>query len=81
VGSQGIAAVAAHIAFWVLLVLGVTLGELRWRIAGLLVVLWVGGYVGLPRLFTFGDILVTSYVAILDIVLVFLVFKGDVRLT
>jgi hypothetical protein len=80
VGSQGVAAAIAQLAFWILLIVGVALGELR-RSAAVLVVLWIAGYFGMPRLFAFGDLLITSYVAILDIVLVILVFKRDVRLT
>ena len=80
-GSQGIAAWIAHIGFWVLLILGISFGELRRSVAGLFVVLWIAGYAGLPRLSAFGDLFVAPFVAILDIVLVFLLFKGDVRLT
>ena len=39
------------------------------------------GYIALPRISWLGGFLVTSYVAVLDIVLVFIVFKGDVRLS
>jgi hypothetical protein len=80
-GSQGIAAWIAQIAFGLLLVFGIATGELRRAVAALFVVLWVVGYAGLPRLSTFGGLFVTPYVALLDIVLVFLVFKQDVRLT
>jgi hypothetical protein len=78
-GSQGIAAWIAQIAFWVLLVLGVTYGELSKKSA-ILVGLWLVGYLGVPRIAWWGSPLVTPYIAILDIVLVFKVFKGDVRL-
>ena len=80
-GSQAIGAWIAQLAFWVLLVLGLGYRELRKRGGALFVALWVAGYVGLPRLSWFGGLFVTSYVAVLDIVLVFIVFKGDVRLT
>ena len=80
-GSIGIAGLIAHVGFWILLVLGIAAGEVRRPVAVLFVSLWIVGYVGLPRLFAFGGLLVTSYIAILDIVLVFLVFKQDVRLT
>jgi hypothetical protein len=80
-GSYGIAAAIAQIAFWIVLVVGLAFGELRWPAAALFVVLWIAGYLGLPRLFGSGDLLMTSYVAVLDIALVFLVFKRDVRLT
>jgi len=45
------------------------------------VVFWLAGYIGLPRISYWTGPFVTSWVAVLDIVLVFIVFKGDVRLT
>jgi len=42
--------------------------------------LWLGGFVGLRYIPSIGS-LFTSYVAVLDIALVFIVFKGDVRVT
>lgn len=41
---------------------------------------WGLGYVGLPRVGIVGGLLFTPSVAVLDLVLVFLLFKGDVRL-
>lgn len=41
----------------------------------------VAGYFGLPQVSWFAGSFVTSYVAVLDIIRVFMVFKGDVRLT
>ena len=70
--------VVAHIAFWVLLLIGGT--DLRLRRIGFFVALWVIGYVG-SQWFIGGDFLFQSYVAVLDIVLVLLVFKRDVRLS
>jgi hypothetical protein len=69
------------IAFWVLLVLGVSCGELSKKWAAIFVGLWLVGYLGLSRLAWRAGALVTPYVAVLDIVLVFRVFKGDVRLS
>ena len=50
--------------------------------AGLLgfIVLWLAGYFGLPALSSLGGLFVTSYVAILDIALVFIILKGDLRI-
>jgi hypothetical protein len=42
--------------------------------------LWAAGLYGLPYLPN-GAALFSSFVAVLDIGLVFLIFKGDVRLT
>ena len=80
VGSGAVAAWIAQGAFWVILILGVAYGEIRARGCVILCSLWGLGYFGLPRLSEFSGLFVTSYVAVLDIVLAFIVFKGDVRL-
>jgi hypothetical protein len=67
----------AHAVFWVLLVLGAT--ELGLRRCAVFLVLWGVGYAG-TRWFASGGFVLVSYVAVLDIVLVLLVFKRDVRL-
>lgn len=67
----------AHLAFWVMLLIGAR--EMGWRRAAIFVVLWAVGYVGSGRL-AGGAFLFDSYVAVLDIVLVLLVFRGDLRL-
>lgn len=81
VDSAFVAAVVAQLAFWILLVLGIVNGELRKFGAAVLVLLWFAGSIGLPRIAWWTGTFVTSWVAVLDIVLVFKVFKGDVRLT
>jgi hypothetical protein len=81
IGSQAVAAWVAQLAFWVPLTLGIMYGELSRRRAAIVVVLWLLGYLILPRISPFSELFFTSYVAVLDIVLVFIVFKGDVRLT
>jgi hypothetical protein len=81
IGSQAVGAWIAHLAFCVLLALGMGYGELGRKRAALFIALWLAGYVGLPRISWWTALLVTPYVAMLDIVLVFVVFKGDVRLT
>jgi hypothetical protein len=73
-------AVVAHVAFWVLLGLGLAYGEFGTRGAAAMIGLWIAGFLGLPRIAWWTASLVTSWVAVLDIVLVFTVFKGDVRL-
>lgn len=78
VGSALVGAWIAHVAFWCLLVWGLMTGELGRRGAVIAVVLWLAGYIGL----SFVPIgLFPSFVAVLDIGLVFVIFKGDVRLT
>jgi hypothetical protein len=71
----------AQLAFWVLLIRGVGYGELSRKSAAIFVALWLIGYAGLPRLSALSGMFITPYVAVLDIVLVFVVLKGDVRLT
>jgi hypothetical protein len=80
-GSQGVAAWIAQGAFWVLIALGVVFGEIRARAAIFFVGLWLIGYIALPRIVPNGALFVTSYLAIVDIILVFIIFKGDLRLT
>jgi hypothetical protein len=79
-GSVGIAGWIVLIVFWAVLAIGVSFDEVRPRTAAILVALWLAGRFGLPRLLPYGDAFVTPYVALLDLVLVLLVFKGDVRL-
>jgi hypothetical protein len=79
-GSPAIALWVAHVAFWSLLLLGAVVGELRARHLVTLLLLWIASVFALPQV-PYGAGLSTSCVAILDIVLVFLVFKRDLRLT
>jgi hypothetical protein len=80
VGSSALAALFAHAAFWGLLARGLWFGELRFRVAMIFLLLWLAGYFGLPYLPN-GAALFAPFVALLDIGLVFAVFKGDVRLS
>lgn len=74
--SVGIAAWIAHIAFAVLLVLG-------WNEFGrsrvIFPLLWMAGYLAQSYV-PDGPPLFAPFVAVMDIVLVFMVFKGDVSL-
>ena len=82
IGSGAAAGLVAQVAFWVILGIGVASGELRARAGGVVfVLLWAAGVFGLPRLSDTAGLFVTPYVAMLDIVLAFAVFKGDVRLS
>ena len=80
-GTPVVAAWIAHLAFWVLLSLGIFFGELGRKSLIVILALWVVGYFGLPRLPAYGGALVAPYVALLDIALVWLVFKQDIRLS
>jgi hypothetical protein len=76
--SPGVAGWIAQLVFWIVLAASAAMGELGVRSVGVFVSLWIAGlaalsYVQSPELFS-------PYVAVLDIVLVFVVFKGDVHL-
>ena len=79
-GAPVVATWVAEIMFWTLVLAGVFVGALRPRWAAVFAVLWAIGYVALPRAFATGALLATPYLAVLDIVLVLMVVKGDVRL-
>lgn len=64
--------------FWVLLAAGWMLDELHVRGAAVFVLLWLAGFAG--SRFVFSGMLFTPYVAVLDVALVFAIFKGDIRL-
>ncbi len=82
IGSPAIAAFIAFWCFWVLLVVGFVRDEIGLKGIVILLVLWFIGRVGLPHLsYRPAHDMFTSWVAVLDIALVFKVFKGDVRLT
>ena len=63
--------------FWMLLAVGLWLDELRWRGAAIFVALWIAGFFVTSH--TIAGLFL-PYVALLDIVLVLVVFKGDVTL-
>lgn len=75
IGSAGIAAAIAHVAFWLLLARAWV--ERGTRTAAIFLALWVTAAIGLPRIEA--SLFFPSYVAVLDIALVFVVFKGDVQ--
>jgi hypothetical protein len=77
-GSPVVAGWIAHVAFWTLLALGVMVRELRARSTVVILCLWLVAFVGFLRT---PYVPFTSILAILDIALVFMIFKGDVRLT
>ena len=70
----------AQVAFWVLLVLGVWFRALGTRGAAAFVALWIAGYLILPRVAWWTASFIPSWIALLDIALVFIVIEGDVRL-
>jgi len=79
VGSAAIGAWVAYLAFWILLVRGYAGGELGGRGCTIALALWIAGYAVFRQLPSYAPF--ASYVAVLDIALVFVIFRGDVRLT
>lgn len=79
IGSPAIAAFIALWGFWILQTLGWVRGELGVRTSVAFLMLWLAGFVGFRYVpFPYGG-LFSSYVAMLDVALVFAIFKGNVR--
>ena len=77
--SVGIASLVAHLTFWALIVWGLISRELSMAAGLTFAVLWIL----LPfvlRYVPYGPGLTPPAVAVLDIVLVFIIFKGNVRI-
>lgn len=82
VGSPVVAAWIAHGAFVVLLVYGLACGELTAKRTAVFLALWLAARIALPFApYAPARDMFSSAIAILDIALVFTIFKGDVRLT
>ena len=78
-GSISIAAWIAKLAFVGLLIIGWTSGELRAKGTVVFLALGAAAWIGLPYL-PRGSDFVTPALAIIDMALVFVVYKGDVRI-
>lgn len=78
--AAGIGALIAHVAFWVLLAYGWFWEELGPKGIVTFLVLWAGGMYALEWI-PQGPSMFFSWVALLDVALVFMIFKGDVRLS
>ena len=76
IGTPLVAAWLAHVAFLVLLALAAKAA--RWRILGVFLALWVIGYVASGQIAAL-SLFFMPFVAVLDIALVFIVLKRDVR--
>ncbi len=75
-GLPAVAAWIAHAVFWVLFWVG--WGELGRKRSAIALFLWVAGFAGLRRV-PYGGLLFPPYVALLDVALVLVIFKGDVK--
>lgn len=81
-GSPAVAAWIAHLAFWGLLVYGLVVHELSPKRLAIFLTLWLVGLIALPYApYEPARAMFSSFVAVLDIGLVFTIFKGDVSLT
>jgi hypothetical protein len=80
IGSPAIAALFAQLAFWALLFWGWATGEIQTRGIVFFVALWLAAYVGMPYV-AYGAALFPPVVALIDIILVLVIFKGDVILS
>jgi hypothetical protein len=74
---SGLGALVAHPAFWVLLVHGWIAGALRVPSTIVFLSLWAIGFFGILHI---PYVPFVSQVALLDVALVLIIFKGDVRL-
>jgi hypothetical protein len=78
VGSPLVGWWIAHITFWVLLALAAR--DRRWRSIGAIGTLWMAGSIASRQVDAL-SLFFMPYVAVLDIALVFIVLRRDVRLT
>ena len=78
IGSPLVGWWVAHVTFWVLI--GLAARDRRWRTIGVVMTLWIAGYLASGQVAAF-DLFFTPYVAALDIALVFIVLQRDIRLT
>ena len=76
--APAIGGLIAWWGFWALLILGWMIGELDARRTAWFIGLWVAGRVASG--YFLDGLLFAPYLAVLDIALVFLIFKGDVSL-
>jgi hypothetical protein len=78
-GSIAVAGWIAYVAFWILLIYGWMVDELHAPAITVFLALWITARFGLPYL-NGGGFFITC-MAVLDIALVFTIFKADVPLT
>jgi hypothetical protein len=68
-----------HVAFWVLMIWAWVTDSINVNTRRVFLVLWFGGWLGL-KFVPYGEAWFSPFVALLDIVLVLVIFKGDIRL-
>ena len=72
-------ALLPHLVFWAVIGAGWWLYELSYRQIAIFVALWIVAITFVPTL-PAGGLWMTAVVAIMDVVLILMVFKGDVRI-
>jgi hypothetical protein len=75
-GSPAVAGWIAHVGFLVLVLVGA--GELGLKRTSVFLALWAAGFTARSYV-PLGAVLFAPYVALLDIMLVLFIFKGDIR--
>ena len=78
IGSPLVGWWISHVAFWILIALAAR--DRRWRTIGVIGALWIAGYIASGQVAAL-SMFFMSYVAVLDIALVFIVLKRDIRIT
>ena len=78
IGSPLVGWWIAHLTFWVLM--GLAARDRRWRTFAVIGALWVIGYVASDRIAAL-NFFFMPFVAVLDIALVFIVLRRDIRIT
>jgi hypothetical protein len=81
IGTPLIAAWIGRVAFWCLIPWGLATGELGIRSAAVFLAIWFAAFVGFGYLPIPYSAMFPAFVAVLDVVLVLLIFKGDLRIT
>ena len=72
-------ALLPHVVFWAVLVAGWYMAELSNRQIGICLAVWFVAIIVVP-MWPYGAYWMTAIVAIMDVVLILKVFKGDIRI-
>jgi hypothetical protein len=81
IGTPLIAAWIGRIAFWCLIPWGLASGELGMKGSAVFLALWLVAYIGFDYLPVPYGAMFPSFVAILDVALVLIIFKRDIPIT
>ena len=72
-------ALLPHVAFFVLLAAGWWLQELSLRRIGMFLVIWLVASAAVPML-PYGGLWMTALVSVLDVMLILMIFRRDIRI-